>query len=73
MLNGTGIGRVVPVLFIHDGCAVIGGSNTGSVRIWDADSAHFIHALEHGGASAVCDYTYTMLTGSSRSRHYFIC
>ncbi|KAJ8587475.1 hypothetical protein M405DRAFT_843139 [Rhizopogon salebrosus TDB-379] len=53
MLNGIGIGCMVPILFIHDGCAVIGGNTTGMVRMWDVDSAHFMHALEHGDQNKI--------------------
>jgi len=72
MLNGVGIGRVVPVLFIHHGCAVIGGNTTGTVRMWDVDSAHFMHALEHGGMFTVDIFTLHSLS-SFRSKENFIC
>ncbi|KAG1883713.1 WD40-repeat-containing domain protein [Suillus subluteus] len=54
VFNEISTGHVVPVLFIHHGCAVIGGSATGTVRMWDVDSTNFMHALEHGGSAYLC-------------------
>ncbi|KAH7917003.1 hypothetical protein BV22DRAFT_1135792 [Leucogyrophana mollusca] len=37
----------VPVRFIHRGFAVLGGSTTGDVRIWDAGTGQHLHVLHH--------------------------
>jgi hypothetical protein len=61
ILNGIGIGHVVPVLFTHHGCTVIGGNTTGTVQMWDVDSAYFMHALEHGSMFTVYIFKATLI------------
>jgi COMPASS component SWD3 len=44
-----GNGRLVPVAFIHNGNAVLGGSPTGRVQLWDPCSKKTLQALHHSG------------------------
>ena len=36
-----------PVIFIHGGHAVVGGSTVGEVDLWDFDSGRKLHSLLH--------------------------
>jgi hypothetical protein len=51
---------------------ITGGNTTGTVRMWDVDSAHFMHALEHGGVFAVYVFTATLIS-LFRSKQNLIC
>ncbi|KAH7905143.1 WD40-repeat-containing domain protein [Hygrophoropsis aurantiaca] len=37
----------VPVLFMHEGHAILGGSTCGKVRVWDATKGRHLHMLHH--------------------------
>ncbi|KAI0364053.1 WD40 repeat-like protein [Pilatotrama ljubarskyi] len=39
--------RKVPVLFVHDGLALVGGNMHGDVHLWDVDSGRKLHSLVH--------------------------
>ena len=39
--------RNTPVLFIHGGFALVGGSSQGNVHIWDIRSGRKLHSLLH--------------------------
>lgn len=39
----------LPVLFIHKGHAILGGSSTGKPGLWAADLEYPIHLLDHDG------------------------
>ncbi|KAI0055794.1 WD40 repeat-like protein [Artomyces pyxidatus] len=40
--------RPLPVRFLHDGFALLGGSYAGNIRIWDIDSGDRLQVLRHG-------------------------
>ena len=42
-----------PVLFVHGGQALLGGSSTGRVDLWDVDSGRRLHSLVHSGISSL--------------------
>ena len=39
--------QVLPVLFVHDGTALITGSMTGKIRLWNYDTGDICHTLRH--------------------------
>ena len=39
--------RKIPVLFIHDGRALVGGNVQGDVHLWDVQSGRKLHSLLH--------------------------
>lgn len=41
-----------PVLFVHDGLALLGGSNGGHVHLWDIETKRIIQILRHPGEIA---------------------
>lgn len=41
----------IPVLFIHGGRALIGGSSTGRMNVWDAETHAKLHTLRISGSS----------------------
>lgn len=41
----------IPVIFAHRGNALIGGSPSGTVGLWDAKSGNLLHRLQHKGES----------------------
>jgi hypothetical protein len=46
-----------PVSFVHGGNALLGGSSTGRVDLWDVDSGRRLHSLVHCGISVsfICE------------------
>ena len=47
--HGTGEKYLLPVLFIHGGNAIIGGTTTGTVNVWDVSQSLIIQELSHEG------------------------
>jgi WD40 repeat protein len=39
----------IPVLFIHEGLALLSGSSNGEAKIWDATTGYLHHSLPVGG------------------------
>ncbi|KAH9854810.1 WD40-repeat-containing domain protein [Lenzites betulinus] len=39
--------RKIPVLFVHDGFALVGGNMQGNVHLWDVQSGRKLHSLLH--------------------------
>ncbi|TFK80345.1 YVTN repeat-like/Quino protein amine dehydrogenase [Polyporus arcularius HHB13444] len=67
----------VPVLYVHGGNAVIGGSTCGEVHVWDATALRVHQVLRHAGKTGgylVSDSLYSHATESDRilalSAHY---
>ena len=47
--HGTGEKYLLPVLFIHGGNAIVGGTTTGTVNVWDVSQSLLIQELSHEG------------------------
>ncbi|EIW80321.1 hypothetical protein CONPUDRAFT_73472 [Coniophora puteana RWD-64-598 SS2] len=43
----------IPVLFLHSGGALIGGTTTGNITMWDTKTEAFLQVLEHGDGDTV--------------------
>lgn len=60
LLHKTGGKHCLPVLYAHYGQALVGGSPSGIVALWDAKSGTRLHNLTHPGPSPYlpyCKYT----------------
>ncbi|KAG2740402.1 WD40 repeat-like protein [Suillus brevipes Sb2] len=57
--TNTGINFPLGVSFLHRGRAVICGSQTGSVKIWDTLSGEHLQTLEHKGPCAIFHQWYS--------------
>ncbi|KAI0058228.1 WD40 repeat-like protein [Artomyces pyxidatus] len=67
--DGASIGQSsLPVQFIHDGLAVLGGSYVGNVRIWDLETGDRLQVLRHGAVTIQSLAAYYVIP----SREFFI-
>ena len=41
---------ILPIIYVHDGKALLGGSTIGKMRLWDAAAGDYIHALRCDGS-----------------------
>lgn len=55
----------LPVLFIHKGHAILGGSSTGKPGLWAADLEYPIHLLDHDGEIKSFSHFYVLLDHQS--------
>jgi WD40 repeat protein len=68
--TNTGINFPLGVSFLHRGRAVICGSQTGSVKIWDTLTGEHLQTLEHKGPCAIFHQWYSAVNFDlSRCRH----
>ncbi|KAI0351495.1 WD40 repeat-like protein [Trametes cingulata] len=63
---GPGACRAVPVLFIHGGNALLSGSTTGQVALWDVDRRRRHHTLLHADDEVVLAIAAHYLEPSDR-------
>ena len=48
-------GKFTPVYFIHEDVFLVGGSQTGEVRLWDINSGDRVQALRGGAVGPIVD------------------
>ncbi|KAA1479807.1 WD40 repeat-like protein [Dentipellis sp. KUC8613] len=76
----TGV-QQLPVVFGHDGLALIGGSATGRVRVWDTTSGDRLQVLVHDDChvqALACFYdemqdNFVIITGTSQGEDSQVC
>lgn len=56
--------RKVPVLFIHNAVALLGGNLQGDVHLWDVGSGLKLHSLIHSGKSRLIQMSYIDANGA---------
>lgn len=55
----VGVSKPLPVLFVHDGRALLSGSHTGAVHLWDVESKKIVQTLRHASESLKsCDLSH---------------
>ena len=61
-----------PVSFVHGGHALLGGSSTGRVNLWDVESGRRLHSLVHCGIASIL-FMHAESLNTASSRGGYVC